>query len=263
MNAGRSNMPTDPVNRHIKLLRYTPRSGGFSRVFGAVWKRRDEVHWASPIVRRIDDVFDPQPFVARFPDAAYEFDHFVAAVAWLESVCYAAREPFEVAHACETETDLGLSCIRYRGPDRGEDLASLLGGEGAQAQLLDVELLRTAVSLTLEHLVKEHAVLKGLPLELISQGTDECARLHLPGDQIVRIYLDRDTPPGDVLPRLLVESDRLDREAPTSEVSFLVFAQLKTALPITPTTRVLATGMRLPHIANGLVRLVWSIPLSP
>ncbi|UUZ72881.1 hypothetical protein LP415_05010 [Polaromonas sp. P1(28)-8] len=41
--------------------------------------------------------------------------------------------------------------------------------------MLDVELLRTAVSLTLEHLVKEHAVLKGLPLELISQGTDECA----------------------------------------------------------------------------------------
>ncbi|UUZ72880.1 hypothetical protein LP415_05005 [Polaromonas sp. P1(28)-8] len=92
MNAGQPNKPTDPVNRHIKLLRYTPRSGGPSRVFGAVWKRRDEVHWASPIVQRIDDVFDPQPFVARFPDAAYEFDHFVAAVAWLESVCYMRRE---------------------------------------------------------------------------------------------------------------------------------------------------------------------------
>ena len=79
----------------------------------------------------------------------------------------------------------------------------------------------TAVSLTLEHLVKEHAVLKGLPLELISHGPHECARLHLPGDQIVRIYLDRDTPPGDVVPKLLVESDRLDREGSKSEVSFL------------------------------------------
>ena len=261
MSAGQSNKPTDPVNRHIKLLRYTPRSGGSSRVFGAVWKHRDEVHWASPIVQRINDVFDPQPFVARFPDSAYEFDHFVAAVAWLESVCYGAREPFEVARACETEADLGLSCIRYKGPGRGEDLASLLGGED-RAQLLDVELLRTAVSLTLEHLVKEHAVLKGLPLELVSDGSSECARLHLPGDQIARIYFDRDTPPSHVIPQLLIESDRLDRQSPREEISFFVFAQLKTALPITLTARVLATGMRLPHIANGLVRLVWATPLS-
>jgi hypothetical protein len=29
------------------------------------------------------------------------------------------------------------------------------------------------------------------------------------------------------------------------------------------TDNVLATGMRLPHIANGLVRLVWATPLLP
>ncbi|CAN7760643.1 hypothetical protein LJR084_007168 [Variovorax sp. LjRoot84] len=250
------------VSRHIKLLRYQPPSGGASRTFGAVWQLGNEVRWTSPITRRLNDVLDPKLFVDRFPEATYEFDHFAAAITWLQSVCSAARELLDVAQACQTEPGLGLSCVRYEGPDRGGDLASLLEGEN-QAQLLDVEMLRTVVNLTLEHLVKEHAVLKGLPLELISEeGSSECARLLLPDDRLVRIYFDRDTRPSRVVPQLLAESDRLFRLRSDSEVSFFVFAQLKGALPLRLTTSVLATGMRLPHIANGLVRLVWATPLS-
>lgn len=207
-------------------------------------------------------MLDPKLFVDRFPEATYDFDHFAAAITWLESICSAARELLDVAQACQAEAGLGLSCIRYEGPDRSGDLASLLEGEN-QAQLLDVEMLRTVVSLSLEHLVKEHAVLKGLLLELISdEGSSECARLLLPDDQVVRVYFDRDTRPTRVIPQLLAESDRLFRLRSDSEVSFFVFAQLKSALPLRLTTRVLATGMRLPHIANGLVRLVWDTPLS-
>jgi hypothetical protein len=250
------------VNRHIKLLRYQPPSGGASRSFGAVWRQGDEVRWTSPIIRRLDNELDPKLFVDRFPEATYDFDHFAAAITWLESICSAAHELLDVAQACQAEAGLGLSCIRYEGPDRSGDLAGLLEGEN-QAQLLDVEMLRTVVSLSLEHLVKEHAVLKGLPLELISdEGSSESARLLLPDDQVVRFYFDRDTRPTFVIPQLLAESDRLFRLRSDSEVSFFVFAQLKSALPLRLTTRVLATGMRLPHIANGLVRLVWDTPLS-
>lgn len=250
------------VSRHIKLLRYQSPSGGANRTFGAVWQLGNEIRWVSPIARRLNDVLDPHLFVDRFPEATSDFDHFAAAITWLESACNAAHELLDVAQACRQEPGLGLSCIRYEGPDQGEDLASLLEGDD-QVQLLDVEMLRTVVSLTLKHLVKEHAVLKGLPLELISEGgSSECARLLLPDGQIVHVYFDRDTRPSRVVPLLLAESDRLFRLRSDSVVSFFVFARLKSALPLRLTTRVLATGMRLPHIANGLVRLVWATPLS-
>lgn len=244
------------TNRDIKLLKYTPRSGGAARIVGAVWKHHSEVHWASPLLRKHNDVLDPQPFIMRFPDAAYDFDHFTDAIAWLESVCYGARELLEVTRACEAESDLGLSCLLYKGPGRSGDLISLLGGEGS-TQLLDTELLRASVILTLEHLVKEHAVLKGLPLEIFLQGTSECARLHLPNDRVVHVYFDRDTQPNHVITKLLLERDRLEQLSPKSDIFFFVFAQIKTALPITLLTNVMATGMKLPHIANGLVRTVW------
>ena len=188
------------VSRHIKLLRYQSPSGGANRTFGAVWQLGNEIRWVSPIARRLNDVLDPQLFVDRFPEAAFDFDHFAAAVTWLESVCNAAHESLDVAQACRREPGLGLSCIRYEGPDQGEDLASLLEGDD-QVQLLDVEMLRTVVSLTLKHLVKEHTVLKGLPLELISEGgSSESARLLLPDDQINHVYFDRDTRPSRVGP---------------------------------------------------------------
>ena len=66
------------TQQHIKLVRYTPRSGGMCRIIGAVWQRNDGVHWASPIVRKSGVGFDPQPFMSRFPDAAFEVDHFSA-----------------------------------------------------------------------------------------------------------------------------------------------------------------------------------------
>ncbi|WP_162595781.1 hypothetical protein [Variovorax sp. PBL-E5] len=155
-----------------------------------------------------------------------------------------------------------MSFVLYDGPDRSEELASLLKGENP-AQLLDVEVLRAVGSLSLEYLVKEPAALKGLPLELISNaGSSECARLLLPDAQVVRVYFGRDTRPPFVIRQLLAESEQLFRVRSDSEVSFFVFAQLKSALPLRLTNRVLSTGMRPPQIANGLAQLMWDTPLS-
>jgi hypothetical protein len=215
----------------------------------------------SPLTGEHEDAVDAKLFVDWFPEATCDLDQFAAAVAWLQSVCSQARELPDVAQACRAEEVLGLSCIRYTGPKDGTDLAALLDG-GSQARLPDTEMLRTIVTLTLKHLVQEHPVLKDLALDVIAEGSAECARLVLSDGRLVRIYLDRETRAGQVIPQLLAESDRLFHRRLDSEISFFVFAQLRSALPLRLTASVLATGMRLPHIANGLVRLVWSTPLS-
>lgn len=248
-------------NRHIKLLRYQPRAGGASRPFGAIWKQGGQIRWMSPLMGAHGDAVDAKLFVDWFPEATCDLDQFAAAVAWLQLVCSQACELPDVTKACQTKEVLGLSCIRYAGPKDGTDLAALLDG-GSQARLPDTEMLRTVVTLTLKHLVQEHPVLKDLALDVIAEGSAECARLALSDGRLVRIYLDRETRAGQVIPQLLAESDRLFRRRLDSEISFFVFAQLKSALPLRLSANVLATGMRLPHIANGLVRLVWSTPLS-
>jgi len=203
-------------------------------------------------------LLDPLPIITRFPEAAYDFDHFVETISWLESVCFGAKEPRDVMRACAQDPDLGLSCIRYKGPGRDGDLMSLIGG-GDTAKMLDANLLKATVILTVEHLVKEHPVLKGLPLELFPQASSECARLHLQDGCVVHIYFDRDTAPDHVVTKLLIDRDSLSKLWPASDQFFFAFAQIKTALPVTLISKMTATGMKLPHIANGLVRLVWSI----
>lgn len=242
----------------IKLLRYTPRSGGNCRVIGAVWKRTDGVHWASPIVSKTGFGFDPQPFMNRFPDAAFEVEHFEAAVAWLDSVCFAAREPFEVAQACASEVDLGLSCVPYGGPHRDGDLASLLSADSAHA-VLDDDLMLASVIVSLHHLVKCHPVLSGLALDVARDGAREYACLHLPDGRVVRIQVNSQAEPTQVMDVLLAEHGRLDATGRDNEHSFIVFARLRNALPLTVTQRVTGTGIKYPHIANGLVRLVWGV----
>ncbi|ROZ78367.1 hypothetical protein EEB15_08010 [Ramlibacter sp. WS9] len=246
----------------IKLLRYTPRSGGKCRIFGAVWKRKDGVHWASPIVNRTGFGFDPQPFMSRFPDAAFEVEHFEAAVAWLDSVCFAAREPIEVARACATEVDLGLSCVPYGGPQRDGDLASLLSADPAHGAW-DDDLMRSSVIVSLTHLVKDHPVLRGLPLDVARDGAQECAWLHLADERVVRIKVDSQTESAHVIDVLLAEHDRLATSGQGNEHTFIVFPRLRSALPVTLTQRVTGSGIKYPHIANGLVRLVWGVGRDP
>ncbi|AGU53088.1 hypothetical protein VAPA_2c05280 [Variovorax paradoxus B4] len=248
-------------NRHIKLLRYQPRSGGRSRPFGAIWKQEGRIRWISPIIREHDDAVDAKLFVDWFPEAIYDFDQFAAAVAWLQWVCSRVQELPDVAQACRAEESLGLNCIQYAGPEDGADLAALLDG-GSQARLPDIGMLRTIVNLTLKHLLQVHPVLRGLALEIAAADSAECARLTLSDGRLVRIYLDRDTHASEVVPQLLAESGRRFHRRLDSEISFFVFAQLRSALPLRLNASVLATGMRQPHIANGLVRLVWSTPLA-
>src|SRR5437899_1853313 len=196
------------LSRPIKLLRYEPRTGGTCRPFGAIWKQEGRIRWMSPLMREQDDAVDAELFVDWFPEATYDLDQFEAAVTWLQSVCSQALELPDVARACKTEEARGLSCIRYTGPEGGADMAALLDG-GSPTRMPDLEMLRTIVTLTLKHLVHEHPVLKGLALEVMAEDAAECARLALSDGRLVRIYLDRDTRAGQMIPLLLAESDRL------------------------------------------------------
>lgn len=247
------------MDRHIKLLRYQPRASSAARLFGAIWQQQDgEIRWTSPIIPEHEHAPDLRRFAEWFPEATYDFDQFAAAVAWLQLACTQQCELLDIVQACNAKAQLGLSCVRYLGPGKGADLATLLD-EGGPTRLPDVGLLRAVVTLTLLHLVAQHPVLQGLALEILAEKSAECARLALPNGKLIRIYLDRDTSASQVAAELLARSaqrSQASREPPDGEVSFFVFAQLRSALPVRPSAHVLATGMRLPHIANGLVRLV-------
>ena len=250
------------VDRHIKLVHYRPRSKGTGRPFGAIWQHEGAIRWTSPLIPENDCAPSLKRFADWFPEAMHGFDEFSAAVSWLQSVCEHECELPQVAQACKAKERLGLSCTRYEGPAEGTDLVALLD-EGGLTRLPDAGLLQAVVNLHLKHLASEHAVLRGTFLLQPAENSLECVRLLLHDHRLVRIYLDRDTGASDVASKLRAESDRLTRERRTSEISFFVFAQLRSALPLRPSTQVVATGMRLPHITNGLIRLVWSMPISP
>ncbi|MFM9428480.1 hypothetical protein RCH10_004943 [Variovorax sp. GrIS 2.14] len=251
-----------PAPRHIKLLRYQPRPGDAGRCIGALWQDGQSVRWTSVIACHPDHEPDATQFIARFPESGFAFDHFASALAWLSTVCSHAGALPDVAKACRSTPELGLSCLRHEGSDHRMDLQGLLDTED-QTGLLDGDLLQHVVELSLEHLVQDHPVLRGLPLAFATEGSREMALLSLPDHRQVHVYFDRDTRPLRVVPLLLAESNRLFHSRRDKEVSFFVFAQLRSALPLRLTDNVLATGMRLPHIANGLVRLVWATPLLP
>lgn len=207
-----------------------------------------------------EDAPNPKRFADWFPEAMYDFDQFAAAIAWLQSICAHQRDLLGVAQACMAKERLGLSCTRYTGPHDGADLVALLD-EAGPTRLPDTSMLRSLLILSLEHLVLQHPALRGLFLLSPAENSGECARLILPDGRLVRMHLDRDTSAGEVAQKLQAEGGRIQQQE--SEVCFFVFAQLKSALPLRPSPNVLATGMRLPHIANGLVRLVWAMPISP
>jgi hypothetical protein len=123
--------------------------------------------------------------------------------------------------------------------------------------------MRSSVIVSLTHLVKDHSLPRGLPLDVARDGAQECAWLHLADERLVRITLDSQTESAQVVDILLAEHDRLVNSGQGNEHTFIVFPRLGSALPVTLTQRVTGSGIKYPHIANGLVRLVWGVASDP
>ncbi len=235
----------------IQLLRYTPGFGA-ARAIGAVWRDGARLHWASPLARRFEGLFDPLPFMLCFPDAQPECAQFERGLEWLDAECFAASDPQQVRDSCAANPEWHLSCQAYPGSDNGPDLAALLA-MAPHWQTLRPEHLRGAVTESVAHLAGRHQSLHDTPLEPVHDDTMEACRLHLSEGRRVRIVVHPSGGRGDVT-RLALQADkRLQRHGDPGDTALLVLPQLGSSRPLRVTLRVTAVPLVFSVIARALL----------
>jgi hypothetical protein len=221
------------------------------RAIGAVWRGERRLHWASPLQRRFEGIFDPLPFMLRFPDAQSELAHFEAAIAWLDALCFGASDPVDIQSACASEPDWRLRCLCYEGPRRGADLASLLGPpaglSGRSAQQL-----RAAVLESIEHLAREHPHLRDMPLEPVHNASMEVARLHVTEGRRVRVIVHPQATRSETSGLAMVADDHLRGRG---DRALLVLPRNRPRTLLQWTHRVAVVGLDFDTMARALLQL--------
>jgi len=239
----------------VWLIWYEPRSPGAMRAIGAVWCDERRVHWASPLLRHFEGIFDPLPFMLRFPDVQTELSHFEAALEWLDAVCFGAAEPGDVQRACEREPEWRLRCMCYEGPRRGAGLSTLLGASCGPRRP-STEQLRGAVLESIEHLVREHPGLRNMPLEPMHRTSMEVARLHVTEGRRVRVILHEEGVRSESAHVASLADEHLRAQSGQADRALLVLPQYGTDKPLRLTRRVAVAGLEFCMMARALLELV-------
>lgn len=241
-----------PAPAWIQLLRYSPGCGGMPRAIGAVWRDENRLHWASPLSRRFEGVFNPLPFMLCFPDAHPECALFEQGLEWLDAECFAAGDPQEVRAACERNPEWRLSCQAYPGTARGLDLSAQLALAPDWRQLR-IEHLRSAVNESVAHLAEHHPSLHDTPLEPVHDDTMEVGRLHLSAGRRVRIVVHPHGGRSDATTLALVADDRLRSQGDPGDTALLVLPQFAAPRPVRVTRHITIVGLEFSVIARALI----------
>lgn len=240
-----------PAPAWIQLVQYLPCSGR-ARAIGAVWRDERQLHWASPLARRFEGIFNPLPFMLTFPEAQPECAFFEAALEWFDATCFAAADPQQVRAACERAPDWRLGCQSYPGTDHGADLAARLG-MAPDWKTLSVEQWRNAVFESVEHLATHHAALRDAPLEPVHDDSMEIGRLHLAEGRRIRILAHPHGGRADAGMLALLADERLRARGEPGDRTLLVLPQLGSPRPLPLTRRVSAVGPEFSAIARALI----------
>ena len=242
-----------PPPAWIQLLRYTTGSGR-ARAIGAVWRDECTLHWASPLARRFQGLFNPLPFLLCFADAQTERALFELALDWFDAQCFGARDLDELRAACEREPEWRLSCQSYPGNGSGADLAARLAMAPDWAAI-DTVALRNAIFESVAHLVAHHAPLAGTALEPIHDATMEVGRLHLTEGRRARLLVHPTGGRSDASALALMADERLHRLGAPGDRALLVLPHLGEPRPLRVTRRVVSVGPEFSVIARGLLEI--------
>lgn len=243
-----------PASKRIWLIWYEPSMPGAMRAIGAVWRGERRLHWASPLQRHFEGIFDPLPFMLRFPDAQPELSHFEAAIEWLDAVCFGASDPAEIQRACASEPSWRLHCLRYEGPRRGADLTSVLGPPASLFGRF-AEPVRAAVLEAIEHLARAHPRLRGMPLESVHGASMEVARLHVTEGRRVRVIVHPQATRSECTDLALVADDHLRNQHRQGDRALLVLPRYRPRKLLQLTPRAAVVGLQFDMVARALLQL--------
>ena len=241
-------------SKPVQLIWYEPASLAKAQAIGAVWRDERHLHWASPLQRRYTGIFDPLPFMLRFPSAQTELAHFERALQWLDAVCFNSDDPVEVQEACAREPDWRFRCARYEGQRRGADLAALLGAV-IDAPPANAEQLRAAILEAVAHLAREHPDLSEMPVEPIHDGSMEVARLHVTEGRRVRVVVHPRGGRREVIPLALLADDQLLANGLQGDRALLVLPHLRSPKPLRLSQRIDVVGLQFDVMARALIEL--------
>ena len=238
----------------MKLIWYEPAGPAKAQAIGAVWRGERRLHWASPLQRRFNGIFDPLPFMLRFPNAQTELAHFEMAMQWLDAVCFGADDPVDVQGACSSEPDWRFRCVRYEGDRRGADLAALLG-DASDAPPANAGQLRGAVLEALGHLARKHPDLSEMPVEPVHDCSMEVARLHVTEGRRVRVLVRPRGGRTEAIALGLSADDQLRARGSQGDRALIVLPQLRSPKPLRLSRRIAVVGLEFGVMAHGLTQL--------
>ena len=236
----------------VLLLAYRPAGLPTERPVGAAWCDGRRVHWASPLNRRFEGIFNPLPFMLRFPEAQAHWAHFALALEWFDAACFAASTPEQIHASCENEPGWHLNCRNYDGPTRWTDLAAQLCGAPDWGRI-QVPQLRAAVLEAVTLLVRERAELQGMPLEPIDDHAQDVGWLHVTEGRRTLVAAHPNIGLMDATSLALESEERLRAVGRPGDRVLWVLPQLRAAGPICLLRRVAAVGPDFTALARGLI----------
>jgi len=235
----------------VLLLEYRPTGVRSPCAIGAVWCDERRVHWASPLNRRFEGLFNPLPFMLRFPEAQENWAHFALALEWFGSACIAARTALQIRTCCESEPGWHLSCRANDGPTPWMDLATQLNGPPDWKRIPDVR-LRTAVFEAVALLVRERVELYGMALEAVDDGSQDLAWLHVTEGRRTLLAVHANAGLAEATALALESEERLRAVGQPVDRMLWVLPQMRAAGPIRLQRRITAVGADFAALARGL-----------
>ena len=249
-----SQLPGSSVSRLKHLIWYQPSGSDQSSAIGAVWSDDTHLHWATPLQRRLGGIFNPLPFMLRFPAAQYDWAHFRAALDWFDSTCYVATDSEHVRAACEREPEWGLRCFPYAGSHQGADLAALLC-PAPDWDEVSVDAIHVAVLASVAKLVRQHRALQGMCLQPVHDGTVEVGRLEVAGGYRVRLLVHSNANRASTTTLAQWANEFLHENGVPGDRLLLVLPHLSLAEPLYPAQNVAIVDLDFGVLARALVAL--------
>lgn len=249
-----SQLPGSSVSRLKHLIWYQPSGSDQSSAIGAVWSDDTHLHWATPLQRRLEGIFNPLPFMLRFPAAQYDWAHFRAALDWFDSMCFAASDSEQVRAACEREPAWGLRCFPYPGSHQGADLAVLLC-PAPDWDEVSVDAIHVAVLASVAKLVRQHRALQGMCLQPVHDGTVEVGRLDVAGAYRVRLLVHSNANRASTTTLAQWANEFLRENGVPGDRLLLVLPHLSLAEPLYPAQHVAIVDLDFGVLARALVAL--------
>ncbi len=241
----------------LSLIQYRPPGSSKVRTCAAVWEDHEHVHLATPLVRKQAGIFDPQPFIKKFPFAVNMVDAFERAMEWLDAVCYAAKTTTQVRQACEDAPQWGLACTRYDATDQTLGMGGL-GHTLLSDDALIREVAKQCLIQTIMMLLKEDPLLHLGHFDVIEDNQDAgyVATVGLPSGVCVRISMLKKVPRTEVIRFGILAMDRMKQPGADWQHALVVMPGLALERPMYLSKGVTISNLEFAMIRASLLALV-------